>query len=80
MSTRYFRPKSLTWWSGLLAIATGLATMAMPASLGLTELGRLISMFAGSGDASPAALVFLGSGLVGLGDKVERAFQGRPSE
>lgn len=74
---RYFRPLSLTWWSGILAIATGSSLMVMPDSFGLTELGRLLAMFAGSGDASPAALVFLGSGLVGIGDKFERALKGQ---
>ena len=74
---RYIRPLSLTWWSGVLAIGTGGGVMVAPDSFALTEFGRLLAMFAGSGDASPAALVFLGSGLVGLGDKFERALRGQ---
>lgn len=71
----YFRPSSLTWWSGVLAVATGVASMVMPESLAVTEVGRLLAMFAGSADASPAALVFLGTGLIGVRAKLERAFQ-----
>lgn len=74
----YFRPRSLTWWSGILAILTGVASMALPHHLGVTEFGRLLAMFAGTGDASPAALVYLGLGLVGLRAKLERAYAGRP--
>jgi hypothetical protein len=74
---RYIRPKSLTWWSGVLAIGTGLALMVVPDSFFLSEFGKLLTMFAGSGDNSPAALVFMGSGLIGLGDKFERAMRGQ---
>jgi hypothetical protein len=49
--------------------------MVMPESLAVTEFGRLLAMFAGSADASPAALVFLGTGLIGVRAKLERAFQ-----
>ena len=31
---------------------------------------------AGSGDASPAGLMFLGLGLIGLRDRIERGFRG----
>lgn len=71
---RYIRPKSLTWWSGVFAIATGVASLAAPTLDVLGEIARLITMFAGSSDTSPAGLIFLGAGLIGLGDKFERAF------
>jgi hypothetical protein len=74
----YFRPSSLTWWSGVLAVLTGGASMAMPESMAVSEFGRLLAMFAGSADASPAALVFLGSGLIGVRAKLERAYAGKP--
>ena len=74
--TSYIRPRSLTWWSGVLACGTGVAIMAMPDSFALTEFGRLLAMFAGSGDASPAALVFLGTGLIGIRAKMERTLGG----
>ena len=74
----YFRPGSLTWWAGVLAVLTGSAIMVMPDSFALTEMGRLVAMFAGSADASPAALVYLGLGLIGIRAKLERAYAGRP--
>ncbi len=73
---RYIRPTSITWWAGLLAMLTGLASIALPATGPLAELGRLIALLAGSGDASPAGLIFLGLGLIGLRDRIERGFRG----
>lgn len=74
----YFRPSSLTWWAGVMAVLTGAAIMAMPESFALTEIGRLLAMFTGSADASPAALIYLGFGLIGIRAKLERAYAGRP--
>ena len=73
---RYVRPHSLTWWSGLSAIVTGVAALTLPASGPLAEVSRLVALLAGSGDASPAGLVFLGLGLIGLRDRIERGFGG----
>ena len=73
---KYIQPRSLTWWSGICAILTGASLMAVPDSFALTEFGRLLAMFAGSGDASPAALVFLGSGLIGMREAIERRMDG----
>jgi hypothetical protein len=73
---RYVRPNSLTWWAGLSAILTGLAALTLPASGPLGELSRLVALLAGSGDASPAGLVFLGLGLIGLRERIERGFRG----
>ena len=70
---KYVRPKSLTWWSGVACSATGVANMVMPHSYAGTEFSRLLAMFAGSADASPAALVFIGLGLIGIRDKIERS-------
>jgi hypothetical protein len=74
---RYIRPRSLTWWAGLMAVATGTATMALPATGPLAELARLVTLLSGSGDAFPAALIALGLGLIGLRDRLERGFHGR---
>jgi hypothetical protein len=74
---RYIRPRSLTWWAGLLAVATGTATMALPETGPLADLARLVTLLSGSGDASPAALIALGLGLIGLRDRLERGFHGR---
>ena len=39
---RYIRPTSLTWWAGLLAFATGTASLVLPATGPLADLARLI--------------------------------------
>ena len=72
---RYIRPTSLTWWAGLLACLTGMASIALPMTGPLGELARLVALLAGSGDASPAGLMFLGLGLIGLRDRIERGFR-----
>ena len=73
---RYIRPNSLTWCAGMLAVLTGVASVALPATGAFDELARLVSLLAGSGDASPAGLMFLGLGLIGLRDRIERGFRG----
>lgn len=73
---RYIRLNSLTWWAGLLALLTGIASIALPATGPLSELARLVALLAGSGDTSPAGLIFLGLGLIGLRDRIERGFRG----
>jgi hypothetical protein len=73
---RYFRPNALTWWAGLPAMLTGIASLAPPATEPLGELSRLVALLGGSGDASPAVLMFLGLGLIGLRDRIERGFRG----
>lgn len=77
MATRYFRPLSLTWWAGIGSVGTGAAIMVMPGSFALTEAGRLITMLSGGHDASPASLIFMGLGLIGVRDYLERAY-GKP--
>jgi hypothetical protein len=74
MAARYFRPTSLTWWAGLGSVLTGVAVGVSPESFLLTETGRLITMLAGGHDASPASLVFMGLGLIGVRDYLERAY------
>ncbi len=74
---RYIRLTSLTWWAGLLAMLTGIASISLPGGTGpLGELSRLVALLAGTGDASPAGLIFLGLGLIGLRDRIERGFRG----
>lgn len=72
---RYIRPKSLTWWSGVMLIVTGGSLVIVPESSALREFGMLLSLFAGSGNASPAFLIFSGLGLIGIRDKMERAMR-----
>jgi hypothetical protein len=59
-----------------MAMLTGIAAVALPGVGALGELSRLVALLAGSGDASPAALIFLGLGLIGLRDRIERGFRG----
>lgn len=73
---RYIRPYSLTWWAGLLAVLTGVASLTLPGTGPLADLSRLVALLAGSGDASPAGLIALGLGLIGLRDRIERGFRG----
>ena len=44
--------------------------------LGVELIALLVALLAGSGDASPAGLMFLGLGLIGLRDRIERGFRG----
>lgn len=70
---RYFRPQSLTWWAGICSVATGIASMA-GAGQWTSDIGSLISLLAGGADSSPAGLIFLGLGLIGIRDKLSRVF------
>lgn len=72
---RYFQPKSLTWWAGVWACGTGGAALVLPFHSGLGHLAQFVALLAGTGDASPAGLVFLGLGLIGLRDRLERGFR-----
>ncbi len=54
----------------------GIASLALLSTRPLGELSRLVALLAGSGDASPAGLIFLGLGLIGLRDRIERGFCG----
>jgi hypothetical protein len=72
---RYIRPTSLTWWSGLMAVATGTAALLLPQSGPLGDLARLVALLAGAGDAAPITLITLGLGLIGLRDRLERGFR-----
>lgn len=72
---RYLRPTSLTWWAGLLAVATGAGALLLPESGPLADLAGLVALLAGAGDAAPITLITLGLGLIGLRDRLERGFR-----
>lgn len=74
---RYLRPKSLTWWAGCLALATGTGALFLPDQGQLTALARLVALLSGSGDTAPMTLISLGLGLIGLRDRIERGFAGQ---
>jgi hypothetical protein len=75
---RYVQPRSLTWWSGVVAVLLGVLSMAIPESMALTELGRVVATLAASGDSSPAGLILLGTGMIGIRAKLERTARGAP--
>ena len=67
---RYFRPRSLTWWTGALAILSGVLEV-----YGVqTALGPLWQVIFQAGD--PGTRIMLGLGFIGVGDKVERKLGG----
>ena len=71
---KYIQLRSLTWWAGALAIGTGAARMVLPETGPLGDVAQVIALMAGSGDSSPAALIFIGTGLIGIRAKLERSF------
>ena len=70
---RYIRPTSMTWWAGVCSIAVGIAMMAGAGSW-TNEIGVLIAMLSGGNSSSPAAMLGLGFGLIGIRDKLSRVF------
>ncbi len=73
---RYVLPNSLTWWSGLASVLTGFAALVLPEGEAMSELALLVARLANAGDTSPATLIFVGMGLIGLRDKFERGLGG----
>jgi hypothetical protein len=72
---KYIRPRSLTWWAGLFALSVGIASMALPDTPQLGQLSALVGILAGGGDTSPAGLIALGLGLIGLRERLETALK-----
>lgn len=68
---RYFQPKSLTWWAGVCAFLLGLLLLTGEFQQ-LDQIARVLAVLLGGGDASPAGLILLGLGLIGVRDKLER--------
>lgn len=77
---KYFQPKSLTWWAGILSISVGVATIVFPESYQLGEIGTLLSALSGGADNSPASLIALGLGLIGIRQKLESGFNNNPDK
>lgn len=69
---KYIRPDSLTFWSGAASIAIGIALLVIPESRSASEIAQVISALAGGADASPAQLILVGLGLIGVRDAIER--------
>lgn len=79
---RYVRPKSLSWWAGVLMIAMGVAQAAgLPSGGAGGALGAVMGVLnalagaaamIGGVPASPASLIFMGLGVIGLRDAIQR--------
>jgi hypothetical protein len=81
---RYVRPKSLTWWAGVILIAMGVLQAAgLPSAWeagaqGLTGVlaaltGVLAALTGAGGEyASPGSLIATGVGMIGLRDALVR--------
>jgi hypothetical protein len=63
---KYLKPKSMTWWAGLLSILTGLIAIFQPANTVVGEFAHLMALLTGGSDSAPAVLIFTGMGLIGL--------------
>lgn len=68
----YINFRSLTWWTGALSILIGAAMIAWPGEAALGPIARVLAALGGGGDASPASLILLGLGLIGLRARLER--------
>lgn len=67
---KYLHPRSLTWWSGIISLGLGI-TMIVCQSCNLDQVATVIAGLNGGQDASPASLILLGTGLIGIRDKLE---------
>lgn len=69
---RYFRPKSLSWWSGALMVVLGVAGLVAPQNLLSTEIGIALQALTGEGTGSPGLMIASGLGLIGVRDAIQR--------
>lgn len=68
--TQYFQPTSLTWWAGVFALALAFAQIMWPESARVEGIGNILAQLTGNGDASPAGLITMGLGLIGIRRKL----------
>lgn len=62
----YIRLTSLTFWAGVLSIGVGILGLMRPELPHLPEIIRILAVELGADSASPAGLIALGLGLIGL--------------
>lgn len=72
---RYFRPKSLTWWSGIAMIGIGAASLILPDNEVASELAIAIRALTGEGASSPGMMIGAGLGLIGIRDAIHRGMK-----
>lgn len=60
---KYFKPKSLTWWTGIICFAVG-TILSIHAGYDLGRLGVVLAVM--TSDFSPSFMIMQGLGLVGL--------------
>jgi hypothetical protein len=67
----YMNPKSLTFWAGAAAVGLGVMQIIGIQHEQIPILSGIILAFAGGADSSPAGLITLGLGLLGVRRKLE---------
>lgn len=63
MSGKYFKPKSVTWWAGMLLISMG-GALGVDAGVDIGPAAEIIDAWTGS--MGSGALIAQGAGLIGL--------------
>lgn len=69
---RYVRTKSFSWWVGATSIGIGVAQIGGLDDPKFGEIAKVLAALGGGYDASPAGLIVLGAGIIGIRDKQER--------
>lgn len=64
--TKYFKPKSLTWWTGFIALLTGVIVAIGSEVQVLAPTANVLKAMT---DISPAAMISFGLGIIGLRGK-----------
>ena len=62
----YFKPNSLTWWSGILLISLGALQALEVGVVGLDVLSEVLAGLMGA-SSSPAQMILFGLTAVGIG-------------
>lgn len=71
--SRYFKPRSVTWWAGLGLLLTGLLR-GLDAAINLGPVAAVIDAWTGS--IAPSVLILQGAGLIGLRGAIREAANG----
>lgn len=70
--SKYFQPKSLTWWAGVASVIVGIAQMAGLQHAAYGVVGELVqTLTGGTLGSSPAQMIVGGLGLIGIRAKME---------